>query len=220
MQERLEAAAVEMSPGALLIVIVKPDALLAGRARPVLRLVMLGPHVHPLLLHVELDAVDGPWLLEAQQLPVQIGVTHAPSVALSRAASCTSRPPRRPTRFPEVPAKKAPTPHEFKLDPNDVLSSRKTFYHEPLGKSGAEIGGVSSTNAIHGDGHTWFLLAGASSLLCTCSSQMFVSAAWTPFFRDARRDGTVDACRQPRDQLADDCSGGGGIVIQPISISS
>ena len=107
MQVRLKAAAIEVPPCSLFIVIMKAGALLARGTRPALRLVVLGPHVNSLLLQVEFDAVYGPGLLEAQQLPVQIGVTHEPSVALYQPTSRTSGPPRRATRFPDVPLKYA-----------------------------------------------------------------------------------------------------------------
>src|SRR5712691_11530028 len=76
----LERAAVQVAPRALLVVVVKPAVLATLGTRPRLHLVMLGPDVHALLVHVELDAVDGPRFLEAQEMPVQVGVTHAPMI--------------------------------------------------------------------------------------------------------------------------------------------
>jgi hypothetical protein len=66
---------------------------------------VLREDVDALLLHVELDAVDGPRLLKSKQLTVEVGVTHTPTVALSRDRSAFTRPRRRPTRFPDAPKK-------------------------------------------------------------------------------------------------------------------
>ena len=53
-------------------------------------------------------------------------------------------------------AGREPKPEDFKINPRDLFSRRKIFYHQRLGESGAEIGGVSSKSSIHSDGHTWF----------------------------------------------------------------
>jgi hypothetical protein len=46
--------------------------------------------IDALLVHVELDAVDGPRLLDSQELTVEVGVAHAPTVALSRDRSAVT----------------------------------------------------------------------------------------------------------------------------------
>lgn len=73
----LERAAVQVAPRPFLIVIVQPTVLAALGTWPRLHLVVLGPHIHALLLHIELDAVHGPRFLETQELSVQFGVAHA-----------------------------------------------------------------------------------------------------------------------------------------------
>jgi hypothetical protein len=55
---------------------------------------------------------------------------------------------------PSMPPK--PKPEAFGLTKAELLSERHYYYQDDLGTTGAKIGGVSSTNAIHEDGHTWF----------------------------------------------------------------
>lgn len=47
---------------------------------------MLGPHVNPLILRVERDARDRPRRLDAEEVPIQLGVLHLSTLARSRAA--------------------------------------------------------------------------------------------------------------------------------------
>lgn len=90
MQKRPEAAAIEVAPHTLLVVVVQPDLLVTLGAGP-LRLVMLREDVDALLLHVELNAVNGPWLLQPEQLAIQVSVTHPSTVALSRHGRAATR---------------------------------------------------------------------------------------------------------------------------------
>jgi hypothetical protein len=57
---------------------------------------------------------------------------------------------------PELPGLQ-PRPDTYGLEAGYKLDNSSRFYHQPLGNTGARIGGISpSSNPIHYDGHTWF----------------------------------------------------------------
>jgi hypothetical protein len=50
-----------------------------------------------------------------------------------------------------------PLPENHGLQAGHQLDNSRYFFHQPLGNTGARIGGISpSSNPIHYDGHTWF----------------------------------------------------------------
>ncbi|HND33332.1 MAG TPA: hypothetical protein PLA94_25210 [Myxococcota bacterium] len=57
---------------------------------------------------------------------------------------------------PPLPGPK-PLPENHGLAAGHQLDTSRYFYHQPLGNTGARIGGITpSSNPIHYDGHTWF----------------------------------------------------------------
>ena len=76
MQNGLELAAVQVPPGPLLVVVVKPARRFALRARPRLAVDVIGVDINPVLLHVQLDAGDRPRRFQSQDRPIKLRFSH------------------------------------------------------------------------------------------------------------------------------------------------
>jgi len=104
MQVGQERAAVEMTPGSFLGVVIDRELCIALRASEPSALRMLGPHVHSTPVEGQLDPINLPGGDESQQVAVELGVTHLAIIAedldvvLANITSTTS-----PTQKPEAP---------------------------------------------------------------------------------------------------------------------
>jgi hypothetical protein len=99
-----ERAAVEVSPGAFLAVVVDRELEVTLRAGEPRSSRMLGPDVDPPAVDGKLDPAHLPRSYESQQVPVELGVTHHTIVAehlLSDPANVSS--PGLPMQNPEAP---------------------------------------------------------------------------------------------------------------------
>src|ERR1700679_3208630 len=75
-QVRFELATVQMPPYPFDRVIVKADDLATGCAAPLGIRAMLHENLHPLLLHVQFNPADEPWLNKPKNLLIKLSITH------------------------------------------------------------------------------------------------------------------------------------------------
>src|SRR3989442_12252653 len=92
-----ELTTVEVTPHPLFAVVIEREQLAALRAGPLAICGMLSPNVDALLRDVQLDSADSPWLFDAQQMTIQLGVLHAPETPAP--AQATHAHPSRTANF-------------------------------------------------------------------------------------------------------------------------
>jgi hypothetical protein len=76
MQEGAELAAVQVPPHSLRGVVLQGRVRPALRARPRRSLLVSSPDIYALIGDVQVHLRDGPWTRDAQQVAVQLDVSH------------------------------------------------------------------------------------------------------------------------------------------------